>query len=257
MRITPLILAGGLGTRMLPRTDIIPKPMIRIAGHPLLWYVFRTSLCAVNERPIVTIGHKSEIISEFFTDDPIDFVDLPGRTMAEVVFEIAEKHDTDAFLCMSSDVLIPSESIVSAVKKFRESNETCRAVFTKLPAKGHKKWNFKVNDGYLTGLDVEPNRTHFERVALIFDRNVLREIGNIVSRPVTKESLPIELRQFNTGWTFLLKLMLAENRKVAASINSEPVYNVNTPTDLIGAEKFVKKVYGPTRDPLDQYVKTP
>lgn len=242
---------------MLPRTDIIPKPMIPIAGHPLLWYVFRTSLCAVNERPIVTIAHKSEIISEFFTDDPIDFVNLPGRTMAEAVFEIAEKHDTDAFLCMSSDVLIPPESIASAVKKFRESNEVCHAVFTKLPTQGHKKWNFKVNDGYLTGLDVESDRTHFERVALVFDRNVLREIGNVVNRPVTKNSLPSELRQFNTGWTLLLKLMLTENRRVAASINTAPVYNVNTPTDLIGAEEFVKNVYGPTRDPLDQYAKNP
>ena len=31
------ILAGGLGLRLAPETTFVPKPMIEIGGHPILW----------------------------------------------------------------------------------------------------------------------------------------------------------------------------------------------------------------------------
>ena len=37
-----VILAGGLGTRISEETASIPKPMIDIAGKPLLWHVMKS-----------------------------------------------------------------------------------------------------------------------------------------------------------------------------------------------------------------------
>ena len=37
-----IILAGGFGTRISEYTDLVPKPMIEIAGRPILWHIMQT-----------------------------------------------------------------------------------------------------------------------------------------------------------------------------------------------------------------------
>lgn len=36
-----VILAGGLGTRLSSKTSKIPKPLIRVGGHPILWHLMK------------------------------------------------------------------------------------------------------------------------------------------------------------------------------------------------------------------------
>ena len=35
------ILAGGFGSRFGEETEIRPKPMVEIGGHPILWHIMR------------------------------------------------------------------------------------------------------------------------------------------------------------------------------------------------------------------------
>jgi len=37
-----IILAGGKGSRLNAYTEIIPKPMIKIGGKPILWHIMQT-----------------------------------------------------------------------------------------------------------------------------------------------------------------------------------------------------------------------
>ncbi|HJJ50751.1 MAG TPA: sugar phosphate nucleotidyltransferase, partial [Methanocorpusculum sp.] len=36
-----VILAGGMGTRLAEETNVIPKPMVEIGGHPILWHIMK------------------------------------------------------------------------------------------------------------------------------------------------------------------------------------------------------------------------
>src|SRR5437660_1263820 len=36
-----VILAGGLGSRLSEETDVRPKPMVEIAGRPILWHIMK------------------------------------------------------------------------------------------------------------------------------------------------------------------------------------------------------------------------
>jgi glucose-1-phosphate cytidylyltransferase len=63
-----VILAGGYGTRLSEETSVIPKPLVEVAGKPLLWYIMKTySHWGFNDF-IIAAGYKSEKIKSYFAD---------------------------------------------------------------------------------------------------------------------------------------------------------------------------------------------
>lgn len=63
-----VILAGGLGLRMRPLTDSIPKPMIGFHGRPFLAYLVDQLRDAGVKRILMLLGYRSEVIREHFGD---------------------------------------------------------------------------------------------------------------------------------------------------------------------------------------------
>ncbi len=64
-----VIMAGGKGTRLAALTkDEIPKPMVEVAGKPLLlWQVERLKAHGITDI-LMVIGHLGEKIQEYFGD---------------------------------------------------------------------------------------------------------------------------------------------------------------------------------------------
>jgi len=61
-----VLLAGGFGTRLSEETELRPKPMVEIGGHPILWHIMKTySFWGFNEFVILT-GYKSHVIKDYF-----------------------------------------------------------------------------------------------------------------------------------------------------------------------------------------------
>jgi MurNAc alpha-1-phosphate uridylyltransferase len=55
-----MVLAAGLGTRMRPITDTIPKPLIGIAGRPMIDYVFDLLVEAGVETIAINVHHHAD-----------------------------------------------------------------------------------------------------------------------------------------------------------------------------------------------------
>lgn len=55
-----MVLAAGLGTRMRPITDTIPKPLVRIAGRPMIDYVIDVLVEAGVETIAVNVHHHAD-----------------------------------------------------------------------------------------------------------------------------------------------------------------------------------------------------
>jgi MurNAc alpha-1-phosphate uridylyltransferase len=59
---TAMVLAAGLGTRMRPLTDTMPKPLVAVAGKPLIDHVLDRLADTGVERAIVNVHYLAEQI---------------------------------------------------------------------------------------------------------------------------------------------------------------------------------------------------
>ena len=71
-----VILAGGLGSRISEETITRPKPLIEIAGKPLLWHIMKIySSYGLNDF-IICCGYKGYLIKEYFTNYYLHTTDI-------------------------------------------------------------------------------------------------------------------------------------------------------------------------------------
>lgn len=76
-----VILAGGLGTRFAEETSVRPKPMIEIAGRPIIWHIMKIySYHGINEF-VICAGYLGYMIKEYFSNYALH--------MSDVTFDMA------------------------------------------------------------------------------------------------------------------------------------------------------------------------
>ena len=63
-----LILSGGMGERLRPLTNDIPKPMAPVNGKPILWYQIEWLKLAGVTDVVFLAGYRWESIKEYFGD---------------------------------------------------------------------------------------------------------------------------------------------------------------------------------------------
>jgi glucose-1-phosphate cytidylyltransferase len=61
-----VILAGGLGTRLMEETEARPKPMVEIGGKPILWHIMKIYEAYGYNDFIVCLGYKAHLVKEYF-----------------------------------------------------------------------------------------------------------------------------------------------------------------------------------------------
>ena len=112
-----MVLAAGLGTRMRPLTDDCPKPMIPVAGKPLIDYTLDLFARAGVPRAVVNVHYLADQIEQH----------LETRTTPEVIIsderglrletggglvKALDHLDDDQFFCANTDAIL-SESDIS------------------------------------------------------------------------------------------------------------------------------------------------
>jgi len=110
-----VILAGGLGTRMRPLTDTVPKTLLPVRGRPFAWYqldwLARHGVIEV----VYCIGHQVEKIRRYWQTEPspvpsLRFVDegeqLRG-TGGALRLALAEGVLDESFFVLYGDSFLP------------------------------------------------------------------------------------------------------------------------------------------------------
>lgn len=63
-----VLLAGGFGSRISEESQFKPKPMVEIAGMPILWHIMKEYSFYGHTEFIVCAGYKQEYIKEWFNN---------------------------------------------------------------------------------------------------------------------------------------------------------------------------------------------
>ncbi len=125
---TAFILGAGLGTRLLPLTQRVPKPLLEIGGQPIITYAMDHLLKVGVDRFIVNTHHCPEVYSEKFPDRqwrgvPIIFRHEP--TLLETAGGLKNIEDLldedEAILCYNGDILtdLPLHRLLEAHEQNR------------------------------------------------------------------------------------------------------------------------------------------
>src|SRR6187399_822153 len=63
-----VILAGGLGTRMRPRTETVPKSLLEVAGRPFIDHQLAWLAAHGTREVVLSVGHLGEMIEAHVGD---------------------------------------------------------------------------------------------------------------------------------------------------------------------------------------------
>lgn len=122
-----MIFAAGLGTRLKPLTDRIPKALVRVGGKPLIEYVLKNLVAAGSKRIVVNVHHFANQIIEYLQQN--DFgVDICVSDETEMLLDTGGGIKNAApFFNTSEPVLIHNVDILSNVDLRALYNYACEA----------------------------------------------------------------------------------------------------------------------------------
>lgn len=222
-----VILAGGLGTRLLPLTEVIPKPMVTVGGVPYLQHQLR--LLADQEiRDIVLLtGYLGEQVESYFGDGSslglrIRYSREPSPLGTGGALRLAGELLHDSFLLIYGDSYLPIR-YADAIERLASSGaEGVVVVYDNRLADTSVKNNIELDDaGYVSRYEKDsPDRLSFvEAGVLAFRRTVIERMPEgVVS--LEKEIFP--------------KLIAA--KQLAALVTTERFYDIGTPDRLTAIE---------------------
>ncbi|MBU6323312.1 MAG: NTP transferase domain-containing protein [Patescibacteria group bacterium] len=114
-----VILAAGEGKRMRPLTLTRPKPMVEVAGKPLLAHIIDALPPEIDE-VILVIGYKREAIREYFGNEyggrRITYVEQTEPLGTGHALHLARPHIRGRFLFMFADDLHGPEDLAEALR---------------------------------------------------------------------------------------------------------------------------------------------
>jgi NDP-sugar pyrophosphorylase family protein len=223
-----VILAGGLGTRLLPLTEVIPKPMVQVGGVPYLQHQLKL-LADQDIRDVVLLtGYLGEQVENHFGDGARMSLRISySRELSPLgtggALRQARKLLQDSFLLIYGDSYLPIRYADAMERLDSSGAEGLVVVYDNRLADTSVKNNIELDDGgYVSRYEKDsPDQLSFvEAGVLALRRSVMDWMPEEPVVSLEKEIFP--------------KLIAA--KKLAALVTAERFYDIGTPDRLIAIE---------------------
>lgn len=120
-----VILAAGEGTRLRPRTEKLPKPLVEVGGEPLLTRCLETLRELGLDEVVVVVGYKRDRITErygeSFRDLDLSYARQPERDGLAHAVLAARTHIESDFVVLNGDNIYAG-NLGAAVDRHRRTD---------------------------------------------------------------------------------------------------------------------------------------
>ncbi len=105
-----VLMAGGLGTRLRPLTDDIPKPLLQVGDKPILETIINGFAKYGFTNIVLSVSYKAEMIEAYFGDGSkfavnIEYVHEDKRMGTAGALSLMREKLTEPFFVMNGDLL--------------------------------------------------------------------------------------------------------------------------------------------------------
>jgi dTDP-glucose pyrophosphorylase len=231
-----VVLAAGKGTRMGDLTRSLPKPLLPVAGRPILHHVLERLAAAGVEEVALVIGYHGDRIRASLAGHPLrlHFIEqtaVNGTGSAALLAR--EFAGDDPFLLTFGDILSTAEDYLGMAAALTAAASAVLGVqWAEDPCRGAAVYE---QDGRVLRIVEKPapgtSATHWNSAGLYaFTTEIFEELSRIPLSPRGEYEL-----------TSAVELLLAHGREVRMYAVSGPWLDVGRPEDLAAAEALLKK----------------
>jgi dTDP-glucose pyrophosphorylase len=105
-----VLMVGGLGTRLRPLTEEIPKPMLKVGNKPILHTIIEKFAEYGFVNIVLCVNYKSEIIKKYFGDGSsfgvnIEYIFEEERMGTAGALSLFKEYPNEPFFVMNGDLL--------------------------------------------------------------------------------------------------------------------------------------------------------
>ena len=134
-----VILAGGFGTRLSEYTNVIPKPMIKINGKPLIYYIMKIYAKHGFKDFYIALGYKGKIIKRFFKNNKfnwkINLIETGLKTMTGGRLKRLSKYLKDETFLMTYGDGVSDINIKKLIKFHKKNKKEVTMTAVRPPAR--------------------------------------------------------------------------------------------------------------------------
>ena len=110
-RTRVVLMAGGLGKRLRPLTETVPKPMLPVGGKPILEQIIAGFADQGFERFTISVNYRREMVQEHFGDGSalgvhIDYIEEDQPLGTAGALSLMKTRPQVPFIVMNGDLLV-------------------------------------------------------------------------------------------------------------------------------------------------------
>jgi NDP-sugar pyrophosphorylase family protein len=212
-----VVLAGGLGTRMRPQTEDIPKSMVMVRGAPFVEHQLSLLAAQGFDRAVLCIGHLGSLVRSFVGDG--------GRWGIRVEYSDEGEHlrGTAGALRVALDAGLLEERFAVV---YGDSY---------LPIDVRPIWAAALAESRPALMTVRREPGHRETPNVIFDHG-------IVSLYDKRERLP-EMQHVDYGLTVMRRDLVAEYALIGAVVDLADVFHTLSMQGLLAGVEVAERFY--------------
>lgn len=237
-----VILAAGEGTRLRPLTSTRPKPMLPVAGKPILEWGLEALEESGVRKAVLVVGYRKEKIMEYFGKRfrklRLEYVTQQEPLGTAHAVSTAEGRVREEFLVMNGDLIVSADLIGGLIHRHQKKKATASICLIKV--KNPKDLGVVTLKGdKVVGIEEKPEKPKSDLAnagIYVFNKKIFEAIKKIKKSKRLEYEIPDAIKE----------LMKEDN--VCGFLGEGMWIDVGRPWDLLDANETLMKKQKPKKE---------